>query len=110
MVRPKDHIGEAITIDVTGAGYRVSRSVEAKTVVAVEGVEPDRRSKTRGLAEHHIARLGVRGPDDDIGEAVAIDIAGAGDGLAAVSRHIIKSEADDTVERRQRNDCRELGG
>ncbi len=47
--------------------------------------------KPRGLSEHHIGRtatgaigIGKRCPDDQIVEAVAIDVAGRGDRLAAL--------------------------
>ena len=54
--------------------------------------EIDVGGKARGLAEHHVARAGMslpcgsaqRSADDQVGEAVAVDVAGRGDRAAAV--------------------------
>ena len=61
-------------------------AAELEAVGAVEGGEVEIGAEARGLAEHHIARpgmapmrIGAVGADDQVGEAVAVDVAGRGD-------------------------------
>ena len=79
-------------------------AVDLKTVNAVEGGELEVGGEPTGLAEHHVGGAavgtGVRCPDDEVGEAVAIDIAGASyRGAAPVPRCLtIDLEAIGAVE------------
>ena len=109
-----DQVGEAVAIDVAGRGDRAAAVVagrhaaELEAVRAVEGGEVEIGAEARGLAEHHIARpgvasvrIGVVGADDQVGEAVAVDVAGRGDRAAALvaGRHAAELEAVGAVER-----------
>ena len=86
-------------------------AVEAEAVGAVEAREIERGGKARSLAEHHIAlarigvpaRIGARGADQDVVEAVAIDVPRRGDGLAAAVTGIdaVEAEAVGAVEARE---------
>src|SRR6266508_1927527 len=84
---PDDNIGEAVSIDVAGAGDRPAvkvmfrHAVEPETISAIEGRKIDAGGKARGLSKHHIARsrrgpvqIGVPGSNDQVGETVIIDI------------------------------------
>ena len=84
---PDDEVGQAIAIDVAGCRKRMAAVVtrtlaidhEAVGITAVgENRQIDRRAVR--LAKHHVAATGslngVRSPDDEIGQAVAIDVAG----------------------------------
>src|SRR5690606_37697932 len=90
-----DQVIEAVAVDVTGTAdgppaHVVPRlAIEAEAVGAVERAERDRRGKPAGLAEHHVARpgtevvrIGIRRADDQVVEAVAVDVAGTADGKA----------------------------
>ena len=54
-------------------------AVEAKAVGAVEGGEIERAAETARVAEHDVARTGAVArrwsADDQVGEAVAVDVA-----------------------------------
>src|SRR6185369_3563114 len=108
-----DHIGEAVSIDIAGAGDRPAASiflrhaVKPEAISAIERREIDGGGKARGLAEHHVARsgggpvrTGTLGTDDHIGEAVAIDIAGTRDRIAALvsDLHPVEPESIAAVE------------
>ena len=67
-------------------------------------------AKPDGLAEHHIARAGIDavrigspGADDQVGEAVAVDVAGRGhrDAALVARRRAAELEAGRAVERRE---------
>ena len=111
-----DQVGEAVAVDVAGRGDREAAAVvrrhaaELEAVAAVEARQVEVGGKARGLAEHHIARAGIGavrvgavGADDQVGEAVAVDVAGRGDRAAAavVRRHAAELEAVAAVEARQ---------
>ena len=111
-----DQVGEAVAVDVAGRGDRAAAAVirrhaaELEAVAAVEAREVEVGGKARGLAEHHIARarigavrIGPVGADDQVGEAVAVDVARRGDRAAAVviRRHAAELEAVAAVEARQ---------
>ena len=95
-VCPDDEVVEAVAIDVAGRGYRtagvVARVLAMDDEAAVAGRdrgEVDLRRKAAGVAEHHVAVAGivacvagavaVECPDDEVVEAVAVDVAGRGD-------------------------------
>jgi len=94
--RPDDQVGQAVAIDVAGRGdtkaAAVTRtlSVDHEAAVAIGDCrEVDGRAA--GLAEDDIAAPGIaasRGvavgrSDDQVGQAVAIDVAGRGHTIAA---------------------------
>ena len=108
-----DQVGEAVAVDVAGRGDREAAVVtgrhaaELEAVGAVEGGEVEVGGEARGLAEHHVARpgigsvrIGTAGADDQVVEAVAIDVAGRGDREAAlvIGRHAAELEAVGAVE------------
>ena len=92
-----DEVGEAVAVDVPGPGDRGAAevvaidAVEAEAVGAVEGREVEAGAEPRGSAEHDVssrrpkpARVSAESTDDDVGEAVAVDVTGPGDGATAV--------------------------
>ena len=94
---PDDQVGKAIAIDVAGAGdgkaavVACRLAIDLKAVGAVQGGEIERRgeSPTPCRTPHRRRRclaigIGSISPNDQIGEAVTVDIAGAGDGVAAL--------------------------
>src|SRR5689334_17460546 len=120
-----DHIGEAVAIDIAGVGDRkaavVTRrhAIEPEASAAVKAREINGGGKARGLAEHHIARsgggpvrTGALGTDDHIGEAVAIDIAGTRDRIAALvsDLHPVEPESIAAVEGGEIDDGGETRG
>ena len=82
-------------------------AVEAETVIAIQGGKAHGRGPAAGLAEYDIDRTGRgvaarRGqicPDDEIGDAVAVDVARgqAAAGIVA-GRHAVEEEAVGAVE------------
>src|SRR6202008_2380127 len=91
-----DEIGEAVAVHIPGRGDRPPAVVERRlaidleTIAAVEAGKLKRRAETRGLAENHIGgarvvavRVGERGADDQIREALAVHVAGRSDRAAA---------------------------
>ena len=86
-------------------------AVEAKAVGAVEGREIEAGTEPRGSAEHDVALAGIRIPvsigagsaDDDIAEAVAVDVPGRGDRAAAIVVRIdaVEAKAVGAVEDRE---------
>ena len=91
-----DHVGEAVAVHIAGRGdwkpgeVVCRRAAELEAVAAVEARQIDVGGEATGMAEHHIAgagkgavRVGAVGADDDVGEAVAVDIAGGSNRAAA---------------------------
>ena len=79
-----------------------ARAVEPKAEVAVETREVEAGAETAGMTEYHIARarahavrLRCAGADNEIGEAITVDIAGAADRYAAavIARQAVKTKA-----------------
>ena len=73
------------------AGVVAARdSVEPEAIAAVERRKIERRCKTTGGTEHHIAlarhvisvRVASGGADDQVVETIAVNIAGTADGVA----------------------------
>ena len=98
-VRSNDEIREAITIDIPGRGHRPAGSVtgilpmdDKATRTGGDSGKVNRRTPAGCLAKHHIAvagtvfriarRVAVGRPDDQIGEAITIDIPGRGHRIA----------------------------
>ena len=86
-----DQVGEAVAVDVAGRRDRNAALVdgrhaaELETIRAIESREVEIGAEARGLAEHHVARsghaavwIGPFGADDQVGEAVAVDVARRG--------------------------------
>jgi len=74
-----DQIGKAIAVDVARGGHRRAdrrAATQLETVSSVQARKVDIRTKSRSVAEHHIAGPDVT--DDQVGKAVAIDIARRG--------------------------------
>ena len=111
-----DQVGEAVAVDVAGRGDRAAAVVvgrhaaELEAVAAVEGWRgrdwrrsprpcrtPHSSPRNRSHSDRH------RRADDQVGEAVAVDVAGRGDRAAAVvtGRHAAELEAVAAVEARQ---------
>ena len=100
-----DDIVKAVAVDVPGgahggAGFIVVRhAVEAEAGGAVEGREIDGGRKTARLAEDHVTSasfvVGAGRSDNDIVEAVAVDVPGGAHGGAGfiVFRHPVEAEA-----------------
>ena len=87
--RSDDQVGEAVAVDIAGARHAVTAVVERTLAIDDEaaGACRNRRQVDRrgsGLAEHDVAsaRGGAAGwvtlgrPDNEVGEPVAVDIAG----------------------------------
>src|SRR5262245_58802384 len=106
VASPDDEVVKAVAVDVTGRGYRkaglIRRLLAMDDEAAVAGrdrAEVDLRRKPRGLAEHHVAvacagagvvgTVAVQGSDDDVVEAVAVEIAGRGDRIAGVIARVL---------------------
>ena len=92
---PDDEVVEAVTVDVAGRGDRnaglIVRVLAVDDESAVAGRdrgEVDLGREARGLAEHHVAvarivacvagAIAAKCPDDEVVEAVAVDVAGRG--------------------------------
>ena len=81
-------VGEAVAVDIARRGGRGAAAVkgidavEAEAVRAVERREVEARREAGGPSEHDVARarfvvpagIGTESTDDEIGEAVAIDV------------------------------------
>ena len=120
-----DQVVEAVAVDVARRGdgkpapVKGIDAVEAEAVRAVERREVEARRKPRRLAEHDVALAGIgvrawvaaKGADDDVGEAVAVDVPGRGDGATAKVTRIdaVEAEAVRAVERREIDRRRKLG-
>ena len=100
-------------------GHR-QRPIEAEAVAAVERGEIEARREAGVGAEHDIAGavigaaggISIRCPDDQIVDAVAVDVASSGDGVAAVSHRPsspIEAEAVAAVKRGEIEARREAG-
>ena len=89
VIGTHDHVGESVAVDVPGRGHRAAtavirrRAAELEPGAAVERGQVDIGGEARGLAEHHVTRARVRearvvayGADDQVGEAIAVDVAG----------------------------------
>ena len=89
-----DEVVEAVAVDVAGRGHRPAGEItlvlavdDEAAVAGRDGGEVDRGlNSDRGLAEHHVAvaRLltgivgatSTHGPDDEVVEAIPVDVAG----------------------------------
>ena len=97
ITRAHDQIGEPIAVDVARPRHRESGLIAAllalereAAIARRDGGEVDAGAKPARLAKHHIAltrlgrggprRAGIAGADDEIVEAIAIDVARRGDG------------------------------
>src|SRR5690606_40102645 len=98
----------ARSVDRIAAEIADGQAVEAEAVGAIERAELDGGGEPAGLAEHHVARsarrtvrIGIGCADDQVVEAVAIDVTGAADGPAAVIEPplAVEAEAVGAVER-----------
>ena len=97
---------KAVAVDVTRRGYRIAGVIAR--VLAMEHEAPvagrdcgevDVRGKPRGLAEHHVAvacagagvagTVAVESSDDDVVEAVAVDVPGRGYRIAGVIARVL---------------------
>ena len=116
--RPDDQVVDAVAVDVARAGDREAAAVvrvdpvEAEAVRPVERREIEARREAGVRAEDDIAlaggiavRIGARGPDDQVVDAVAVDVARPGDREAAAVVRVdpVEAEAVRPVEVRQRN-------
>ena len=104
-IGPDDQVVEAVAVDVAGRGHReAARSRRPSSPwmtkpprAGGDGGEVDRGAEAAGLAEHHIAvagtsravagAVGAMRPDDQVVEAVAVDVAGRGD---RASRNVVR--------------------
>src|SRR5258705_6426609 len=91
-----DQIAEAVAVDIAGRRHREAAeaigrfAIDLKAVAAVQAGKVDVCRKSGRLAEHHVSRargktvwVCARGADDEIGKAVAVDIAGGRNPKAA---------------------------
>src|SRR5262245_26754962 len=118
---PDDEVGEAVAVDVAGRGYRpaglIGRvlAVDNEAAVAGDRGEVDLRRKARGLAEHNVAvprkvagvagPVAPRSPDDEVVEAVAVDVPGRRDRAAGLITSILAVDDETAVPGR---DCGKL--
>ena len=91
QVGADQEIGPAVAVDVSCPGHRPSGpvacqlAVDAKSVGPVQGRKGDIGAPGPAMTEHHIGPAGIAlpgrierlGPDDDVGIAVGIDVAGS---------------------------------
>ena len=117
--RRDDDVGETVAIDVASRGDRISRQVvgrladELEAAGAVRDVGKVDGRRRRRRAEHDVGRAGIRVsaeiitvcPDDDVGEAVAVHIAGRGDPAAGL---VDTGLADDLETTRAAGDVRKV--
>jgi len=87
IISADDHVGEPVAVDVAGRGDRAAGAIvgcaaEREAVAAVEARQVDVGGEAGLPAEHHIAgagfdsvRVGPELTDDQVGEAVAVDVA-----------------------------------
>ena len=102
-----DQVAHAIAVDVAGgtdrAAGKITRrfTVEHEAVAAVEAGQCQRRAELGGFAEHHVAAAGISAvgagapsADDQVVDAIAVDVASATDRIpeksAVASPSIIK--------------------
>ena len=87
---------------LTGWPKRLVGAGEGETVTAVQGRNIQARVEAAGLSEHHEGLLPVKGSDDDVAEAVAVDVAGIAHRPAEPIAGIdaVDGEARRTVQRR----------
>ena len=112
-----DDVVESVAVDVPGPRHREARPVagvdarQTEAGAAIEARKREIRAPPRGLAEHHVALagsaaggIGGPGPDDQVAEAVAVDIAGSRHRRARLIRggSTVDAEAGAAVQRRQR--------
>ena len=119
---PDDEVVEAVAVDVAGRGHR-NAGADPSVVLAMDDEaavagrdrgEVDLRPEARGLAEHHVAvaRTGacVAGagagecPDDEVVEAVAVDVAGRGYRTAGVIVRVLAMDDEAAVAGRDRGE------
>ena len=103
---PDDEVVKAVAVDVTGRGYRIAGVIarvlamdDEAPVAGRDRGEVDLRRKPRGLAEHHVAvacagagvagTVAVESSDDDVVEAVAVDVPGRGYRIAGVIARVL---------------------
>ena len=109
---PIERVVAAVAVQHVVAGQADQRVVELPPEIVCDPVGADRASPAavRCPAEHHVARagtvavrVGASGADDQVVEAVAVDVARRGDGTAAeVARRLAAElEAVAAVEARQ---------
>ena len=112
--RPDDEVVEAVAVDVAGRGYPNAGYIGGVLAVDDEAAvagrdrgEVDLRREARRLAEHHVAvagtvarvagAIGTGCPDDEVVEAVAVDVAGRGHRMAGLIAHILAMEDEAAV-------------
>ena len=129
-LRPDNQVGEAVAVDVAGRGHRLAGYIvrtfamdDEAAVARGDGGEIDLRSKAAGVAEHHVSvaclvtcvagAVGDQSPDENVIEAVAVDVAGRRDRIAGPIARILAMDDEATVAARHRGEvdlCREAGG
>src|SRR5262245_35619501 len=100
-----DQVSKPIAVDIARRGDRAAAKVvrrhtaELEAVAAIEGGKVDIRGKAGRLAEHDIARAGIAtiwvgacGPDNQIVEAVAVDVTSRRDRPAAI---VVRRQAEE---------------
>ena len=112
--RPDDEVVEAVAVDVAGRGDRnaglIGRVLAMDDEAAVagrDGGEVDRGAEAAGLAEHHVAVAGKVArvararagecPDDEVVEAVAVDVARRGDRAAGLVVRVLAMDDEAAV-------------
>jgi hypothetical protein len=120
LVGADDQVVEAVAVDVAGAAdgeagpVAVGGAVEGEAVGAAQGAQ-GQRGREAGSAEHHVRLAAVDaarrpgGADDDVSEAIAVDVPRVTDGAAGLVAvgDAIEGEAVAAVEARQRQHRRE---
>ena len=87
-----DQVVHAIAVDIAGGADReagkITRrlAVEHKAVAAIKAGQWQRRAEPGGFAEHHVAASGItavcignKSADDQVVDAIAVDVAGGAD-------------------------------
>ena len=125
-----NQVGEAVTVDVAGRGHRLAgyivRAFATDDEAAVAGGDRgqvDLRRKIAGVAKHHVAvaclvacvagAVGDQSPDENVIEAVAVDVAGRGDRIAGRIARILAMDDEAAIAARDRGEVnlrREAGG
>ena len=123
---PDDQVVEAVAVDVaaedtepTGYIAAILAMDDEAAVAGRDRGEVDLGRKAGGLAEHHIAvaredagvagAIAVGSPDDEVVEAVAVDVAGRGDRIAGVIARVLAMDDEAPVAGRDRGEV-DLGG
>ena len=88
--RAHHHVGAPVAVDVPRAGHRRAGVVERRRAVDAEAGAPEparsiaevsrRPNTTKAVPGAAPVRVGLRSTEHDVGEAVAVDVAGAPDG------------------------------